>query len=154
MVVVMDDYEKYEADCRKIRKSNEKLLLEFEKWLKLSGLSEKTISNHRSNIDFYINEYLLYEDATEAKDGIHSVSMFLGYWFIKKAMWASQSSIKSNAASLKKFYAFLADNNVVDKEDLDELKQTIREERPEWLATLKRYDDPSIEDMEDVWGLR
>ena len=85
----MGDYEKYEADCRKIRKSNEKLLLEFEKWLKLLGLSEKTITNHRSNIDFYINEYLLYEDATEAKDGIHSVSMFLGYWFIKKAMWTS-----------------------------------------------------------------
>jgi hypothetical protein len=53
-MAVMDDYEKYEADCKKIRKSNEKLLLEFEKWLALSGLSAKTISNHRSNIDFYI----------------------------------------------------------------------------------------------------
>jgi hypothetical protein len=101
-----------------------------------------------------MNEYLLYEDATEAKDGMDSVSMFLGYWFIKKAMWASQSSIKSNAASLKKFYAFLADKGVVDKEDLDELKQTIKEEMPEWLATLRRYDDLSIEDMEDVWDLR
>ena len=61
---------------------------------------------------------------------------------------------KRNAASLKKFYAFLADKNLVDKEDLDDLKETIKEEMPEWLATLKRYDDPSIEDMEDVWGLR
>jgi hypothetical protein len=33
--------------------------------------------------------------------------MFLGYWFIKKAMWAKQSAIKSNAASLKKFYTFM-----------------------------------------------
>jgi predicted RNA-binding protein with EMAP domain len=116
-------------------------------------LSEKTIRNHLSNIDFYINEYLLYEDATEAKDGVHSVSMFLGYWFIKKAMWASQASIKSNAASLKKFYTFLAGKALIDKEDLSDLKDTIKEEMPEWLATLKRYDDPSIEEMEDVWRM-
>jgi site-specific recombinase XerD len=153
----MDDYEKYEADCKKIRKANEGLLVEFETWLKSSSLSEKTIRTHLSNIDFYINEYLLYEDATEAKDGVHSVSMFLGYWFIKKAMWASQASIKSNAASLKKFYTFLLGKGFIDKEDLNglnELKETIKEEMPEWLATLKRYDDPSIEEMEDVWGFR
>ena len=23
---------------------------------------------------------------------------------------------------------------------------------PEWLATLDRYDDPSIDDMREVWG--
>jgi intergrase/recombinase len=149
----MDDYEKYEADCKKIRKANESLLVEFERALKSSNLSEKTIRNHLSNIEFYINEYLLYEDATEAKDGVHSVSMFLGYWFIKKAMWASQASIKSNAASLKKFYTFLAGKGLIDKEDLNDLKETIKEEMPEWLATLKRYDDPSIEEMEDVWRI-
>ncbi len=82
----MDGYEKYEADCKKIRKANESLLADFEAWLKSSGLSDKTIGNHLSNIDFYINEYLLYEDAIEAKDGVHSVSIFLGYWLIKKAM--------------------------------------------------------------------
>ena len=149
----MDDYEKYEADCKKIRKANEKLLDEFESSLKSSGLSENTVRNHVSNIDFYINDYLLYEDATEAKDGADSVSMFLGYWFIKKAMWASQASIKNNAASLKKFYSFLVVKGIVDKEDLNDLKETIKEEMPEWLATLERYDDPEIEDMEDVWGL-
>jgi site-specific recombinase XerD len=144
----MDDYEKYEEDCKKIRKANEHLLTNYEVWLKSSGLSEKTISNHLSNIDFYINEYLLYEDATEAKDGVDAVSMFLGYWFIKKTMWASQSSIKGNATSLKKFYTFMHEKSLIDIEDLIDLKQTINEDMPEWLATLSRYDDPSIE---DVW---
>ena len=55
----MDDYEKYEEDCKKIRKANERLLADYGVWLKSSGLSEKTISNHLSNIDFYINQYLL-----------------------------------------------------------------------------------------------
>ncbi|MCD4671940.1 MAG: hypothetical protein K8R77_04675 [Anaerolineaceae bacterium] len=144
----MSDYEKYEKDCEKIRKANERHLNEFAAWLKSSGLSEKTINRHVSNIDFYINEYLLYEDASEAKDGIGWVGMFLGYWFIRKAMWASKSSIKGNAASLKKFYTFLQEKGLIDKEDLAELKETIKDGMPEWLATLERYDDLSIE---DVW---
>ena len=68
-------------------------------------------------------------------------------------MWASAASIKSNATSLKKFYTYLYERGLVDKEDLDSLKETIKEEMPEWLATLGRYDDPSITDMEEVWGL-
>ena len=146
----MDDYKRYEQDCKKIRKSNEHLLNEFEVWLKSSGLSENTINNHLSNIDFYVNEYLLYEDATDAKDGIGSVGMFLGYWFIRKATWASQSSIKGNATSLKKFYTFMHEKGLADKDDLIDLKQTIKEEIPEWLATLRRYDDQSIEDSGDL----
>jgi intergrase/recombinase len=148
----MDDYEKYEADCKKIRRANQKLLTDFESWLKSSGLSEKTLKNHLSNIDFYINEYLLYEEAVEAKDGVDSVSDFLGYWFIKKATWASQSSIKANATSLKKFYSFLLEQGLINKDDLNELKETIKDEMSEWLETVERYDDPSIEDMSDVWG--
>lgn len=144
----MDDYEKYENACKKIRKFNKKLLGEFELSLKSSGLSQNTINNHVSNIDFYVNEYLLYEDAIEAKDGVDAIDMFLGYWFIKKAMWASQSSIKGNATSLKKFYTFLYEKGLIEKEDLNNLKETIKEGMPEWLATLDRYDDPSVE---DVW---
>jgi site-specific recombinase XerD len=79
--------------------------------------------------------------------------MFLGYWFIKKAMWASKASIKSNAASLKKFYTYLYERGSIEKEDLASLKETIKEEMPEWIATLERYDDPSITDMGEVWGL-
>ena len=150
---MVDDYKQYEIECEKIRESNEKLLEDFENWLRTSNLADTTIRGHLENIDFYINEYLLYEDAIEPQEGIFSVSMFLGYWYIKKAMWASESSIKSNAASLKKFYAYLSERGMVEKEDLDSLKETIRGEMPEWVATLDRYDDPSITDMEEVWGL-
>lgn len=149
----MDEYEQYEADCKKIRKTNKRLLTEFKTWLESSGVADKTIRNHLSNIDFYINEYLLYEDAAEAKDGVHSIGFYLGYWFIKKAMWASPASIKSNAASLKKFYAFLGEKGLIGKKALNKLNETIKEEMPEWLATLNRYNDPSMEDMGDVWGL-
>ena len=73
--------------------------------------------------------------------------MFLGYWFIKKAMWASPASIKSNATSLKKFYTFMEEKKLIAIEDLNNLKRTIKEHMPEWLESLERYDDPSI----DIW---
>jgi site-specific recombinase XerD len=146
--MAMDDYEKFEEDSKKIRCANEQLLKEFGAALKLSGLSEKTINGHLSNIEFYVNDYLLYDDATEAKDGVNAVGMFLGYWFIKKAMWASRTSIKSNATSLNKFYTFMHEKGLIDTEDLIDMKQRIKEDMPEWLATLDRYDDLSVE---DVW---
>lgn len=150
----MDDYAKYEADCEKIRRSNKKLLAEFGNWLKSSGLSEKTTKNHVSNIEFYANEFLLYEDPTKPEEGICSVGMFLGYWFIKKALWASKSSIKNNATSLIKFYTFLLEKELIEQDELSDLKKRIKEDMPEWLERLRRYDNLSNDDMDmaSVWG--
>ena len=134
------------------KKKNEKLISDFEKWLSNKNLSSKTIEKHTSNLDFYLNEFLLYEDAVEAKDGADEIGMFLGYWFIKKAMWANKTTIKENAASLKKFYQFMYEQGKMSKEVFSTLKESIKEEMPEWLATMDKYDDPDIEDMKEVWG--
>ena len=40
------------------------------------------------------------------------------------------------------------EKDLIDMEGLADLKQTIKDDMPEWLATLRRYDDLSIE---DVW---
>ena len=73
--------------------------------------------------------------------------MYLGYWFIKKAMWSSEASIKSNATSLKKFYTFMNEKGLVDNKTLQDLKDTIKEEMPEWLAAIRKYDDLTINDI-------
>ncbi|MBL7135374.1 MAG: recombinase [Candidatus Marinimicrobia bacterium] len=148
------DYEEYEKDCEKIRKANEKLLSKFEDWLVKGKLGLKTINKHVGNIDFYINEYLLYDDTREPEEGVSFINMFLGYWFIRKAMWASESSIKGNASSLKKFYTFMQEIGRIDKKELEYLKITINDNMSEWINTLKRYDDPAITDMEEVWGFK
>jgi hypothetical protein len=144
----MDAYKKYEKNCKKIRETNEGLLTDFETWLISFGLAPKTIVQHISNVDFFINDYLLYEDAIEAFEGVHKVSMYLGYWFIRKAMWASASSIRSNAASIKKFYAFMLAKGLVDPQALDILAQTFKEDMPTWLAQMKRHDQDALE-MDD-----
>ena len=70
----------------------------------------------------------------------------------RKALWASPAQIKSNAASLKKFYAFMNEKGLVDDEALVAMNEQIKQEMPEWLATMERYDDPDIDDMDEVWG--
>ena len=145
------DYESYLRECKRIRASNKKLLSLFNLWLKKSGIANKTISNHINNIDFFINECLLYEEPNEPETGVTTINYFLGYWFIRKAMWASESTIKSNSASLKKFYTFMHEIDRVSKHDLDEVKNTISKNMPKWIKTLNKYDDLSNNDMEDIW---
>ena len=137
----MDDYKKYETDCERIKRENSVILKQFAVWLLEKQLSESTIKNHVSNIDFYVNEFLLYEEAIEAKDGAYQIDRFLGYWFIRKAMWSSVSQIKSNAASLKKFYTFMHEKNYIKQEELEQLNDRVKEDMPEWIDTMKRYDE-------------
>ncbi len=147
---MIDEREKYERPGQALREENASTLEEFSSWLRAKGLSDTTVKRHRGSIDFYINEFLLSEDATPPAKGVDEVGMFLGYWFIQKAMWASQSSMKSYAASLKKFYQFMVERGSVDQKALDELNARVKEDMPEWLETLRRYDDPSIKDPFDI----
>ena len=111
----MDDYKKWEADVNKVKAANKLLLEEFDQWLQDKGLVKKTIRNHIGNVDFFINNFLVYSDIVEAKDGIEEISSFLGDWFIRKASWSSKANIKSNASSFKKFYTFLFEKGRRDR---------------------------------------
>lgn len=131
----MIDYEKYETEYKKIKENNTKLLNGFKKWLKKDGVTDETIEEHIFNVDLYINEFLLYEDAVEAEDGTLDIGMYLGYWFIKKTMWASSTQIKKNVASLKKFYNFLHKENFITTEELKAFLKKIKEDAPSWIAS-------------------
>jgi site-specific recombinase XerD len=122
--------------------------------LKRSGLGDKTINTHSENISFFINEYLAYKDISEndneitlcnAEDGIDLVGEFLGDWFVRKAMWSSESNIKSNITSIKKFYSFMQSLNLISKDDLQRLNREIKEDKGEWIDAVRRYDDLGID---------
>ena len=149
----MSEYDNWEKDCKRIRQQNMKILDGFSEWLNQTRVKETTIDKHYQNVDFFINEFLLYEDAIPAKEGAPRIGMFLGYWFIRKAMWANAAAIKQNATSIKKFYQFMMEKNEIDADEFEQLKNDIKEYMSEWIATMNRYDDPDIEDMGDVWGL-
>ncbi|MFM1798630.1 MAG: hypothetical protein RLZZ117_908 [Cyanobacteriota bacterium] len=148
---MLDDDSEYDAQCQQIREENGALLGEFSGWLADAGLSETTIKGHRLNVDFFVNHFLLYYDALRPAEGIDSIAGFLGDWFIHKAAWSSVRSIKANAASLKKFYAFMAEKGRIKPEELAALNRQIKEERPEWLSTMERYRDLDV-DFDDVFS--
>jgi intergrase/recombinase len=133
------DYKAYEADCARIRESNQQLLEEFAAWLSAQGLGEATIRKHVQNVEFYIDHFLLYEDATEPQDGALRVDMFLGSWFIRKAVWASEATVKASATALKKFYTFLHARGMVSADTLQALQRIIKRDMPKWLKKVRRY---------------
>jgi hypothetical protein len=95
---------------------------------------------------------LLYADLLTPADGVSSVGEFLGNWFIHKAMWSNQTTVKANAVSLKKFYAFMAERGLVTPEEFASLKQQIKDELPDWLDAVERYNSPDV-DIEDIWPI-
>ena len=61
-------------------------------------------------------------------------------------------SKSAKPASLKKFYTFMHEQGLIDADDLQNIKDTIKEEMSDWLATLDCYYDPDITDPMQTWG--
>ena len=134
------NYEEYEARCEEIRAENEELLKVFQDDIK--GLSEKTVRKHLSNVSFYINDYLLREDAKTFDAGTKCISEFLGYYFIRKCAWSTPASIKSTAASIKKFYKCMFEHDYMEKAAYNELCEDIKLGMDGWIEDCERYNDP------------
>ena len=130
-------YEDFEKESKSIREENRILLDGFEEWLRQSGLKDKTIRKHVQNADFYINDYLLYDSCTPAKEGVSAINSFFNWFFPRKAMWSSRASTKETAASLKKFYKFLAEMGVMPPADYLFLLAEVKSEMPEWLENYE-----------------
>lgn len=133
------DENTYEEQCEVIRSENNRKLELFRD--SLQGLSQKTIDKHISNVDFYINDYLLYEEPLSYENGIRKIDDFLGYFFIRKCMWSTPGTIKSTAASIKKFYKCMMEHGMIGEDDYQELCWTIKEGMPEWQETCALFND-------------
>ena len=136
-----------EKKIKENQKRNKKFMKEFEEWLKEKSLSDKTIKKHLSNVDLFINDYLNYYDVETAEEGITSVYSFLSGWFIEKCMWATPYTTKEEAASIKKFYAYMSEKGYVEKEDYKFLCEELKASMGEILDTLEAFDNGTYYDM-------
>ena len=139
----MDDVD---AVMDSMRLQNQKVLDEFEEYLKNASLTSRTISKHLDNIDFYINYYLLYDEFESPDKGYYRLDDFFAYYFPRKAMWSSPNSVKENITSLKKFYKYLNELSFITNANLKEMHNTVKEEKEHWLS-LYDYED----EISDVW---
>lgn len=118
------------------RKINTKYIEGFVDELSKKGFVDKTIKNHYFNVDFYLNDFLLREEALTMENGCKDeyLSDFFGYFFIRKCMWSTPDTVKSTIASLKKFYR-------LSKEDYEEFTDTIRVNKEYWIDCCSEYND-------------
>ena len=143
------DWEEYEEKCDEIRKENKRYLELFEK--DLEGLSPKTIRDRLDNVDFYINEYLLREDALRMDSGVTQIDNYLGYFFIRKCMWSTPATVKSTAASIKKFYKCMKDHGYIEGDEYGYLCSVIKENMELWQEDCAAFNDPDGDDPFDFW---
>ena len=113
-------------------------------------LEPATIRKHRENVDFFINEFLLYQETKKPEEGIDDIDEFLGDWFIRKALWSTPRHIKATATSIYKFYRFLAAADKITLAELAKLKGTIALHLAEWQARCQRYNNLDIDDWRGI----
>ena len=136
------DHEQYLKACQTIQGTNNLLLKLFEENLVKSGLKEKTINRHLSNVDFFLNEFLIRSGALPMEEGISMLDEYLGNFFIRKCMWSAPANIKTNAASIKKFYKCMLDHEKIEKEDYEILCSCIKDSMEIWQCDCTVYNDP------------
>jgi len=132
----------YDQEVDKIRVYNQPILDEFQSWLQNTGVTPKTVKNHIENIKFFA-EYMVYYEPLQKVDEADAgdVYSFLADWFPHKAMWASESSTKSNMASFRKFFKFLRESSRVDDDTEIEVRDTLKEHKDEFLDAVAFNDD-------------
>ncbi len=144
--------EDFQAECERIREANDEYLDLFEADMKEKGLSEATVRRHLSNVNFYLNTFLLSDDIISMEEGWGYIGEFLGNFFIRKCMWSTPATIKSTAASLKKFYRSMAEYGKVEQADYKEMCEIIKSEMEDWQENCRLYNDPTEENPFGFWG--
>ena len=131
----------YDKQCCEYEERNDKLLDLFTDDLIKVGLKDQTIINHLDNVKFFLNVYLLSYGPSTMEMGISKLDDFLGYFFIRKCLWATPATIKSTAASIKKFYKCMLEHEYICQKDYDDLCLCIKENMKHWQESCIRHDN-------------
>ena len=132
----------YDVWAEEISKANNKIIDEFEQFLKTEKLSKKTINRHINNVDTFANCYLTtYSYCGTIFDGYNNFGDFFGYWLITKYLGISKSFMTSMIATMKKFYTFLFLKGYIDENGCADAFMTLKDEKEEWLEELEMLED-------------
>lgn len=132
----------YDAWVEEISKANNKIIDEFEQFLKTEKLSKKTINRHIGNVDTFANYYLTaYFYCGTIFDGYKNFRDFFGYWLITKYLGISKSFMAAMITTMKKFYTFLFLKDYIDENSCADAFATLTDGKKEWLEQLEMFED-------------
>ena len=75
------------------------------------------------------------------EDGVARIDSFFMDYFIDQWPWASQTSIRQTAASIKKFYRSMLNHGKVTEKEYQLVEKTIQCRKERWLEELHRRDE-------------
>ncbi len=130
------EFIKRKEKIRLNRISNFYALQTFESYLREYNLSDKEIENHLSNIDLFINDYLLRYEVIAFHNGIHTVGEYLTEWLTENFYGVNKKDIEIYIESFIKFYTHNVNGGYLEKDDMIELYQIINDEVRPWLANF------------------
>lgn len=104
----------------------------------LQGLAPKTIKRHLQNIDFFLNTYLMFDEAhpLSMQDGVNSIDDFLGY-FLEEKTYFTDSTKRSFVTSLRKFYKSMLEHGKITPEQYEDVAESLRDGGAEYKALLE-----------------
>ena len=126
----------YENQCKVICKQNSSYLHLFE--ADLHGFAPRTIKHHLQNMDFFLNTYLLFDEANplSMQDGVNAIDDFLGY-FLEEKTYFADSTKRSFVASLRKFYKSMVAHGKITSEQYEDVVESLQDGGAEYKALLK-----------------
>lgn len=111
-----------------------------------NSISEKTLGTHLRHIESYLSYAITHEGMSltaAAHPGM--VSGYFGDWYISHNLSSTPSSTKAACTALKKMADALATADVYDAEAVQDLKDVIKDEQPEWLLRMTMFNDPDYD---------
>lgn len=104
----------------------------------LRGLAPKTVKRHLQNVDFFLNTYLVLDEAhpLTMEDGVNTIDDFLGYFLENKTCFAD-STKRSFVTSLRKFYKSMAKHGKITHEQYEDVVESLRDGCAEYSELLK-----------------
>lgn len=83
--------------------------------------------------------------------GVEEIGSYLGDFFIRKCMWSTPYTIKTTAASIKKFYKCMLEHEKIDKEDYEELCYTIKYDIEDWQRDCDAFNNSEDDNFYNMW---
>lgn len=133
-------YDEFEAACDKMREENNKLIELFAEDIK-GTLAPKTVKRHISNVDLYINAFLLHDEVLPFKVGLDKLQGFFGHFLIHTCLCSSPDTVSHMAGSLKKFYKCMMDHGKITEEEYKDFSEEIKYSKEDWMEECRaKYD--------------
>ncbi|MBQ8708320.1 MAG: hypothetical protein IJ523_09565 [Succinivibrionaceae bacterium] len=144
--------EDFDENTEKRRTEYNRIIKLYIQSMEQDGLAKLTISRHCECLDLFLNEYLAYEHEITVQDAVQYASEYFGYTFIRDFA-QSADSIKTHAASIKRFYKWLLGQGLVTKEGYAGFCRDIGDSNiRKWKKDFEQYydltkPDPFMEDF-------